>query len=479
MTYSGPSDLYIAGTWRPAAAGARFTVTDPATGAAIADVADADVTDARAATDAAEKALPDWARRPPRERAEVLRRVFEAMTAHRDELAGLIVRENGKPLADARGEIAYAAEFFRWYSEEAVRSPGSLNLSPSGERRIMTSSRPVGVSLLITPWNLPAAMVTRKVAPALAAGCTVVVKPSFHTPLVALRLAELFAEAGVPAGVVNVIPTTNDIPVVGDLLERGPVRMLSFTGSTRVGSALLAQAAARVINCSMELGGNAPFIVCRDADLEDAVRGALVAKFRHSAQVCIAANRFLVHEDRVEEFTGRLAEQTAGLCVGNGMDSGTHIGPLISGAAVEATQARVRAAVRDGARVLTPERELPARGHFLAPVVLGGVDPDATILCVEVFAPVAPIVAFRDEDEAIRMANDTDMGLASYVYSADLARALRIGEALETGMVGINTGVLSDPAAPFGGVKQSGIGREGGHNGMAEFLETKYLAVNW
>ena len=323
MTYSGPTDLYIAGAWRPAAAGARFTVTDPATGAAIADVADADVTDARAATDAAEKALPDWARRPPRERAEVLRHVFEAMTAHRAELGELIVRENGKPLADARGEIAYAAEFFRWYSEEAVRAPGSLSLSPGGERRIMTSSRPVGVSLLITPWNLPAAMVTRKVAPALAAGCTVVVKPSFHTPLVALRLAELFAEAGVPAGVVNVVPTTNDIPVVGDLLERGPVRMLSFTGSTRVGSALLAQAAPRVINCSMELGGNAPFIVCRDADLEDAVRGALVAKFRHSAQVCIAANRFFVHEDRVEEFTGRLAEQSAGLRVGDGMDAGT------------------------------------------------------------------------------------------------------------------------------------------------------------
>jgi succinate-semialdehyde dehydrogenase / glutarate-semialdehyde dehydrogenase len=302
MTYSGPTDLYIAGTWRPAASGACFTVTDPATGTAIAEVADADVTDARAATDAAEKALPDWARRPPRERAEVLRRVFEAMTAHRDELAELIVRENGKPLADARGEIAYAAEFFRWYSEEAVRAPRSLSLSPGGERRIMTSSRPVGVSLLITPWNLPAAMVTRKVAPALAAGCTVVVKPSFHTPLVALRLAELFAEAAVPAGVVNVVPTTHDIPVVGDLLERGPVRMLSFTGSTRVGSALLAQAAARVVNCSMELSGNAPFIVCRDADPEDAVRGALVAKFRHSAQVCIAANRFFVHEDRVQEF---------------------------------------------------------------------------------------------------------------------------------------------------------------------------------
>jgi succinate-semialdehyde dehydrogenase/glutarate-semialdehyde dehydrogenase len=479
MTYSGPTDLYIAGTWRPAAAGARFTVTDPASGAAIADVADAGVTDARAAADAAEKALPDWARRPPRERAEVLRRVFDAMTAHRDELAELIVRENGKPLADARGETAYAAEFFRWYSEEAVRAPGSLSLSPGGERRIMTSSRPVGVSLLITPWNLPAAMVTRKVAPALAAGCAVVVKPSFHTPLIALRLAELLAEAGVPAGVVNVVPTTSDIPVVGDLLEQGPVRMLSFTGSTRVGSALLAQAAARVINCSMELGGNAPFIVCRDADLEDAVRGALVAKFRHSAQVCIAANRFFVHEDSAEEFTDRLAGLCAGLCVGNGMDAGTQIGPLISGAAVEATQARVRAAVRDGARVLTPERELPARGHFLAPLVLGGVDPDAAILREEVFAPVAPVVAFRDEDEAIRMANDTDMGLASYVYSADLARALRIGEALETGMAGINTGVLSDPAAPFGGVKQSGIGREGGHHGMAEFLETKYLAVSW
>ncbi|MFD9734542.1 aldehyde dehydrogenase family protein, partial [Umezawaea sp. NPDC059074] len=368
MTYSGPTDLHIAGSWRPAASGVRFTVTDPATGAAIAEVADAGVTDARAATDAAEKALPDWARRPPRERAEVLRRVFESMTAHRDDLAELIVRENGKPLADARGEVAYAAEFFRWYGEEAVRAPGSLGPSPSGERRIMTRSRPVGVSLLITPWNLPAAMVTRKVAPALAAGCTVVLKPSFHTPLVALRLAELFAEAGVPAGVVNVVPTTDDIPVVGDLLERGPVRMLSFTGSTRVGVALLAQAAARIVNCSMELGGNAPFVVCHDADVEAAVSGALVAKFRGSAQVCTAANRFLVHEDRVEEFTARMVERTAGLPVGNGMDPETRIGPLISGAAVEAARSRVRAAVGDGARVLTPRREVPSDGHFLTPV---------------------------------------------------------------------------------------------------------------
>ncbi|MFF7475718.1 aldehyde dehydrogenase family protein [Streptomyces sp. NPDC008092] len=479
MSYVGPTDLYIGGEWRSAAGGARFAVTDPATEAVIAEVADADVADARTAADAAADALPGWTATSPRERAEVLRLAFEAMMDHQEELARLIVCENGKPLADARGEVAYAAEFFRWYSEEAVRAPGELTRSPGGERRILTISKPVGVSLLITPWNLPAAMVTRKVAPALAAGCTVVVKPSFQTPLVALRLAELIAEAGAPAGVVNVVPTTRDIPVVGDLLERGPVRMLSFTGSTRVGSALLAQAAARVINCSMELGGNAPFIVLRDADLEAAVRGALAAKLRHSSQACTAANRFFVHEDLAEQFAVRLAEEMSALKIGHGLEEGSQLGPLISAAAVDATMQRVHAAVDDGAALLTNQSEHPGQGHFIAPSVLSGVKPDAAILQDELFAPVAPVIAFRDDDEVIRMANETDMGLASYVFSADLAHALRVAEALDTGMVGVNTGVVSDPAAPFGGTKQSGIGREGGHHGMAEFLETQYLAVNW
>ncbi|MFF4253876.1 NAD-dependent succinate-semialdehyde dehydrogenase [Streptomyces sp. NPDC001663] len=473
------TDLFIDGRWVPSSSGRRFDVEDPATRKVVATVADAEVEDGRAAAEAAHRAADGWRGTAPRDRAELLRAMYDEMVAAADEIAGLIVTENGKPLADARAEVAYAAEFYRWYSEEAVRLPGYLTTSPSGARRIMEISQPVGVSLLLTPWNLPAAMITRKIAPALAAGCTVVVKPSFQTPLTALYLARIAEKVGVPPGVINIVPTTRNVDVVGDLIAEGPVRALSFTGSTQVGSKLLAQASGRVLKCSMELGGNAPFIVFDDADLDAAVAGAVVAKMRHNAEACTAANRFLVQASVHDEFVTRLSAELGAMRLGPGDQDGVQVGPLASRSAVDSVREAVAAAVKAGARAVTCGTEPDDEGYYLAPTLLLDVPRDAEVLQYEMFAPVAPVVAFDTEEEAIKLANATDMGLASYVYSGDLARALRVAERVDAGMVGVNTGILSDPAAPFGGTKHSGIGREGGRHGITEFLETKYIAVDW
>jgi succinate-semialdehyde dehydrogenase/glutarate-semialdehyde dehydrogenase len=474
-----PDGLLIGGAWRPAADGARFPVHDPATGGVLAQVADAGLDEGRAALAAAHAAKPAWAAEAPRVRAEALRRAFELMLARADVLAELIVRENGKPIAEARGEVAYAAEFFRWFSEEAVRNDGRLVTAPGGGHRIVTIHQPIGVALLVTPWNFPAAMATRKIAPALAAGCSVVLKPASETPLTALAVAAILAEAGVPAGVVNVVPTTRNAELVATLLRDPRVRKLSFTGSTEVGRLLLAQAAERIVKCSMELGGNAPFIVFADADLDAALDGAMAAKMRHNAETCTAANRFYVQQPVAAEFARGLSERMAALKMGNGLDPDVRLGPLVD-AATRAKVARlVDAAVAAGAHVHTGGTVPSGPGFFYPPTVLDHVDADSPILAEEIFGPVAPIVAFTEADEAIRLANATEQGLVSYVYTHDLARGLRVAEALEAGMVGLNRGLVSDPAAPFGGMKQSGIGREGGHDGLLEFTETKYIAVSW
>ena len=479
MIPATPTDLYIDGAWRPAADSGTLTVEDPATGQVIAAVADATVHDGRAAAAAAAAALPAWRERAPRERAEILRKAYELMIAAQGEIAALITAENGKTSADARSEVGYAAEFFRWYGEEAVRVAGHLSQAPSGDKRIIEISQPVGVALLLTPWNLPAAMITRKVAPALAAGCTVIVKPSHQTPLTALFLARLLTEAGVPDGVVNVIPTARDITVVADLIDAGPVRALSFTGSTRVGSVLLGQAAHRVLKTSMELGGNAPFIVFPDADLEAAVSGALVAKMRHNAEACTAANRFYVHASLHDAFVARLTERLSALKVGPGTDPSVQVGPMASVSARDSLAKAVQSAVDSGGRVALGGDRQAGPGYYFPPTLIDAVPADAPVLDHELFGPVAPVVSFDSEDDVISMANSTEMGLGSYLYTQDVRRGLRVAEQLEAGMVGLNTGVLSDPAAPFGGVKQSGIGREGGRHGIHEFLETKYIATQW
>lgn len=477
--YFGPTGLYIGGASRPSADGEVFAVEDPSTAQSIVEIANASVADGVEAASVAQVALASWGATSPRERAEVLRRCFETMIAHKDELADLIVAENGKARRDARAEVDYAAEFFRWFSEEAVRIPGSLRESPTGLRRILEISKPVGVVLAITPWNLPAAMITRKVAPALAAGCTVVVKPSNQTPLTALRLAQLFTAAGVPDGVVNVIPSRRDRGIVAALIDNGPVRMVSFTGSTQVGSALLGQASKRVLNTGMELGGNAPFIVFDDADIDKSVEAAMVAKMRHNAEACTAANRFYVHERIRKEFTTKFSDAMRALRVGPGRLAETEVGPLASAKARDDLLEVVESAIGNGAR-LAPRGVLPGGpGYYFSPTVLTDVDPNAAILDHELFGPVAPIVSFEDDDEVVAYANATEMGLGSYVFSKDLGRALRTAERIEAGMVGVNTGIFSDPAAPFGGVRQSGIGREGGHHGIHEFLETQYIAVDW
>jgi len=473
-----PTRLLIGGQWGTGRAG-LLPVIDPATEEPVAEVANASAEDALEAVAAASAALPKWAATAPRERGECLRRGYQLMTERAEALARLMVVENGKALRDARGEIAYAAEFFRWYAEEAVRNEGSLMTAPSGTNRIMVSRQPVGVSVLVTPWNFPAAMATRKIGPALAAGCTVVLKPAKETPLSALAIASLLREAGLPDGVVNVVPTTAPGPVVSAMLGDPRVRKLSFTGSTEVGRALLRTAAETVTNCSMELGGNAPFIVFDDADVEAAVDGAFIAKMRNGGEACTAANRFYVHEAVADEFTSALAARLAGLAVGPGIDESTDLGPLVNEDTRSKVAKLVAGAASDGAQVLTGGRAPQRRGYFYLPTVLDQVPQDAGILAEEIFGPVAPIVRFSAFDEAITLANSTEYGLVSYVYSGDLRRALRVAEALESGMVGINRGVVSDPAAPFGGVKQSGLGREGAHDGLLEFTETKYIAVDW
>lgn len=473
-----PTQLFVGGEWHDGG-GTPFAVHDPATTDEIASVQNATPTDARAAVDAAARAKPGWSSTAPRVRAEVLRRAYQLMTDRAGELAELITRENGKPIAEARGEVAYAAEFFRWFSEEAVRLDGRIVTAPGGQNRIMVLHQAIGVAYAITPWNFPAAMATRKIAPALGAGAPIVLKPAEQTPLTALHLAELLSEAGVPDGVVNVVPTDDPAPFTRAVLAHDAVRKITFTGSTEVGRLLLAQAAERVIRSSMELGGNAPFVVCEDADLDAAIEGAMVAKMRHNAQTCTAANRFYVHDAVADEFARRLTARMTGLRTGPGIDPATELGPLIDDAAVDKVGALLDGALAGGARErgrgTTPD--LP--GHFFPAVVVDEVPPDAAILGEEIFGPVAPIVRFTGDDEAIRLANDSTRGLVAYVYTRDLARGLRLAEAFEAGMVGVNRGAVSDPAAPFGGAKQSGIGREGGHEGILEFTETKYVALDW
>ena len=473
-----PTGLLIGGQWSSGRAG-TLPVINPATEEPVTEVADASPEDALDAVAAAAAALPGWAARPPRERAECLRRAYELMIARSEQLARLMVVENGKALRDARGEIVYAAEFFRWYAEEAVRIDGSLSVAPSGANRIMVARQPVGVSYLITPWNFPAAMATRKIGPALAAGCTVLLKPAKETPLTALAVAELLGEAGVPEGVVNVLPTAKPGPMTEAVLADPRVRKLSFTGSTEVGRMLLKQAADYVMNCSMELGGNAPFLVLEDADIDAAVSGALLAKMRNGGEACTAANRFYVHEKIAAEFSARLASELAALKVGPGLDDGVDLGPLVNADTRDKVATLVESATGAGATVLTGGHAPDRVGYYYEPTVLDNVPAGAGILGEEIFGPVAPIVRFTDEAEAIALANSTEYGLVSYVYSGDLRRALRVAEGLEAGMVGINRGVVSDPAAPFGGVKQSGLGREGAHDGLLEYTETKYIAVDW
>jgi succinate-semialdehyde dehydrogenase / glutarate-semialdehyde dehydrogenase len=474
-----PSQLLVGGRWMDASDGRTFPVDDPATGAVIAVVADGSVEDGLAAVSAAHDALPGWAATPPRQRAEVLRRTFELMTQRTEELARLIVRENGKALPDARGEVTYAAEFFRWFAEEAVRAGGDLRAAPAGTNRILVLRQPIGVSILVTPWNFPAAMATRKIGPALAAGCTVVLKPASDTPLTALALGALLSDAGVPAGVVNVLPSRRSGAVVAAMLHDPRVRKLSFTGSTAVGRSLLHQAADCVVSCSMELGGNAPFIVFDDADLESAVAGAMVAKMRNGGEACTAANRFLVQRGIAAEFGRRLAETMGALRMGPGLEDGVQLGPLVNATIRDKVAELVAGAVGDGARIAVGGDIPDGPGFFYPPTVLVDVPAGAAILREEIFGPVAPLVVFDTEQEAVAQANDTEYGLVAYVYTSDLQRGLRFSEALESGMVGLNRPIVSDPAAPFGGVKQSGLGREGGHDGLLEFLESKYVAVTW
>jgi succinate-semialdehyde dehydrogenase/glutarate-semialdehyde dehydrogenase len=474
-----PTDLFVAGTWRPAAAGRRLEVSDPATGSVLATVADADTDDAAAALDAAAAAAADWAATSPRSRADLLMRAFDLMRERSEELALLISLENGKSLADARGEVAYAAEFFRWYAEEGVRLRGQVGHAPSGANRLMVTYQPVGVSVLVTPWNFPAAMATRKIAPALAAGCTMVLKPAAETPLTALAVAALLEEVGLPAGVLNVVTTSRPGPAVETMLTDRRTRMVSFTGSTEVGRVLLRTAADHVLKCAMELGGNAPFVVLADADVDAALDGAMVAKMRNGGQACTAANRFFVHDSVHDAFVEGLIARMAAIRVGPGTDEATECGPLINDHAVRKVDLLVRDAVRRGARAMIGGRAPDGPGSFYPPTVLVDVPLDARVLHEEVFGPVAPVVRFDREEDLLPVVNDTDLGLVSYLYTRDLARGLRLAERLESGMVGLNRGLVSDPAAPFGGTKQSGLGREGSTEGLLEFMEAQYVATSW
>ncbi|MFJ9038990.1 NAD-dependent succinate-semialdehyde dehydrogenase [Streptomyces sp. NPDC102406] len=472
-----PKRLHIAGAWRPAAADRTMPVDNPATGAPLCEVADASPEDGRAALDAAVAAQREWAATAPRARSEILRRAHEIILDRTEDLALLMTLEMGKPLAEARGEVAYAAEFFRWFAEEAVRIDGGYALSPDGRNRHLVLRQPVGPCLLITPWNFPLAMGTRKIGPALAAGCTMVLKPAPQTPLSSLALTGVLTEAGLPPGVLNTVTTSDAGALVEPLLRGGGIRKLSFTGSTQVGRTLLAQCADAVVRTSLELGGNAPFIVFGDADLDAAVDGAMVAKMRNMGEACTAANRIYVHRSVAEEFGARLAARMSALSVGDGTAPGTDVGPLIDAAGRAKVEALVRDAVDRGAKILTGGELPPGEGTFYPPTVLAQVPRDAALTGTEIFGPVAALFTFDDEDDVVRAANDTEWGLVGYVFTRDLDRALRVGERLETGMVGLNTGLVSNPAAPFGGVKQSGLGREGGRVGIEEFLEYKYLAV--
>ena len=469
--------LLIGGTWRDAEGGKRLDVIDPADGSVLTDVADGSVSDAVDALDAAVAAQAGWAATPPRERGEILRTAFGLIIERAEQFAHLMSLEMGKTVAEAKGEVTYGAEFFRWYAEEAVRIHGRWMQAPGGGSRLLTIKKPVGPCLFITPWNFPLAMGTRKIGPAVAAGCTMVVKPASQTPLSMLALAAVLEEAGLPAGVLNVVTTSHTGEFSQTLQADDRLRKVSFTGSTGVGRVLVRQSAERLQRVSMELGGNAPFLVFEDADVDAAVDGAMVAKMRNMGEACTAANRFLVHSAVAEEFADKLGRRMGGLTLGRGQDDGVDVGPLIDERAVESVSQLVTDAVHDGATVVCGGRAPEGPGYFYAPTVLLGVPVDSEINVQEIFGPVAPITTFESEADAIRMANDTEYGLASYVYTRDLSRTIRLAEALEFGMVGVNTGLISNPAAPFGGVKSSGFGREGGFEGIEEYLETTYVAL--
>lgn len=470
-----PRQLLIGGEWVDATGGATFEVTNPADGRVLTRIADATPADGERALAAAFAAQKEWAATEPRTRGEVLRRAFELLTERADDFARLMTLEMGKTLVEAKGEVTYGAEFFRWFSEEAVRIHGRYSAAPSGPTRLITMKGPVGPTLMITPWNFPLAMGTRKIGPAIAAGCTMVVKPAHETPLTMLALAALLEEVGLPSGVLNVVTTTDSGGVCEPLIRDSRLRKLTFTGSTGVGKVLVSQAADQLLRVSMELGGNAPFLVFEDADVDAAVDGAMLAKMRNIGEACTSANRFLVHESVAEEFSARMAERMGALRVGDGTEEGVDVGPLITAKARAGVHELVDDAVSGGARALVGGAVPEGPGHFYPPTVLVDVPPTARVFREEIFGPVAPIATFRDEDEVIERANDTEYGLVAYVFTRDHARVLRVSEALEFGMVGINTGIVSNPAAPFGGVKHSGFGREGGFEGIEEYLETKYV----
>lgn len=474
---SVPTGLLINGQWLPAASGKTFDVEDPATGKVLMSISDAGAEDGAAALDAAAAAQASWARTAPRERGEILRRAFELVTARAEDFALLMTLEMGKPLAESRGEVAYGAEFLRWFSEEAVRVSGRYSAAPDGKNRILVQKKPVGPCLLITPWNFPLAMATRKIAPAVAAGCTMVLKPANLTPLTSLLFAQVMQEAGLPAGVLNVIQTSTAGAVTGPLIKDDRLRKISFTGSTAVGQALMREAADKVLRSSMELGGNAPFVVFEDADLDKAVEGAVAAKMRNMGEACTAANRFIVHDSIADSFAEKFAAKIAALNTARGTEPDSTVGPLIDGKARNGVHALVSEAVANGAVAVTGGSPVDGPGYFYQPTVLKNVSADARILREEIFGPVAPIVTFKSEDEAIKLANNTEYGLVAYVYTRDLNRGLRVSEKIETGMLGLNAGVISNAAAPFGGVKQSGLGREGGFEGIEEYLTTQYVGI--
>ncbi|MGZ8309265.1 MAG: NAD-dependent succinate-semialdehyde dehydrogenase [Rhodoplanes sp.] len=474
-----PTDLWIGGKWRPASDKSRFDVIDPATEKAIASVASASIEDAKAAVDAASAAFAGWGGKKPRERGEILRKSYELIMRDAERLAKLITLENGKALSDSRGEVAYAAEFFRWNAEEAVRNIGEVSRAPSSGARILVQHKPAGVAVLVTPWNFPAAMATRKIGPALAAGCTVVLKPASETPLTMLALMPILEEAGVPAGVVNVIPSRRSGPVVNTMLQDSRVRVISFTGSTEVGRKLLHAAADGVLKPAMELGGNAPFIVFDDADLDAAVDGAMIAKMRNMGEACTSANRFYVHEKIHDAFAQKLIARMQALKMGNGLDEGVALGPLVNAETRDKVKSLVDDAVKKGAKVETGGKTPAGAGFFYPATVLTHVPDDAKMLREEIFGPVAALQTFKSEDELVKRANDTEYGLVAYLYTKDVGRGLRVSEQLDFGMIGLNRGLVSDPAAPFGGMKQSGIGREGAHEGLMEFLETQYISLSW
>ncbi len=469
--------LYIGGEWRESSEGSSFQVEDPSTGESLCEIADAGAEDSAAALNAACAAQEDWRWHAPRERGEILRRAFDEISERVDELALLMTLEMGKPVSDSKAEISYAAEFFRWYSEEAARIDGRFAVNPNGQGRLLTMKHPVGPCYMITPWNFPLAMGTRKIGPAIAAGCTMVVKPAALTPLTMMALADILAECGLPPGVLNLVGTTDTAEVMEPLIRDPRLRKLTFTGSTEVGRRLVEQSAQGLLRVSMELGGNAPFLVFGDADVDAAVEGAMLAKMRNVGEACTAANRMLVHESIAEEFSGGLAERMGALVVGRGTEDGVDVGPLVEAKQRDKVAELVEDAVKSGSEVMVGGSAPSGAGHFYEPTVLTAVPRDARVFREEIFGPVAPVFTFTDDDEGVALANDTEFGLVAYVYTQDLSRALTVAERIETGMVALNQGIVSNPAAPFGGVKASGFGREGGAEGIEEYLETKYVGI--